>query len=70
MSLQSLYNEYLNIKFNRGLQPGQTEGFEYGLYEDGGAELFFAGHDGGMDRRIAAERPPVKAHPDVFHEHG
>ncbi|ERI04961.1 hypothetical protein [Aneurinibacillus aneurinilyticus] len=41
MKLQLLYNEYLNIKFNRKLQSGQTDCFEYCLCEDGSAELFF-----------------------------
>jgi len=41
MNLQLLYNEYVNIKFNRGLPPVQTDGFEYGVLEDGSAELFF-----------------------------
>lgn len=40
MTLQSLFNEYLNIKFNRGFELEQTEGFVYGLFEDGSAELF------------------------------
>lgn len=42
MNLQSLFDEYLNIKFRRGLPSSQTDLFEYGLLEDGGAELFFA----------------------------
>jgi hypothetical protein len=42
MKLQFLYNEYLNIKFNRGLPSVQTDGFEYGLLEDDSAALFFA----------------------------
>lgn len=41
MKLQLLYNEYLNIKFNRGLPSVQTDLFEYGLLEDDSAELFF-----------------------------
>ncbi|MBE1443788.1 hypothetical protein [Paenibacillus sp. OAS669] len=46
MKLQSLYNEYLNIKFNRGLpSAAPTDGFEYSLCEDGSAELFFVGHE-------------------------
>lgn len=31
MELQLLFNEYLNMKFNRGLPSVQTDGFEYGL---------------------------------------
>ncbi|PCL89245.1 hypothetical protein [Paenibacillus lautus] len=42
MKLQFLYNEYLNLKFNRGLPSTPIGGFEYGLLEDGGAALFFA----------------------------
>ncbi|UYO05500.1 hypothetical protein [Paenibacillus sp. PSB04] len=45
MTLQSLFNNYLNIKFNRGFELDHTEGFKYGLFEDGSAELFFADHD-------------------------
>lgn len=41
MKLQLLYNEYLNLKFNRGLPSVQTDGFEYCLCEDDSAELFF-----------------------------
>ena len=41
MKLQSLYNEYLNIKFNRGLPSVQTDGFEYCFCEDDSTELFF-----------------------------
>lgn len=40
MKLQFLYNEDLNIKFNRGLPSVQTDGFEYGLLEDDSAVLF------------------------------
>ncbi|MFD0711376.1 hypothetical protein [Paenibacillus sp. GCM10027626] len=41
MKLQLLYNEYINIKFKRGLQSVQTDCFEYSLLEDDSAELFF-----------------------------
>lgn len=41
MKLQLLYNQYLNIKFNRGLPPVPTDGFEYGFCEDDSAQLFF-----------------------------
>lgn len=44
MKLQFLYNEYLNIKFNRGLPPVQTGCFEYCRLEDGSAQLLFADH--------------------------
>ncbi|MEO2207967.1 hypothetical protein ABGV42_30070 [Paenibacillus pabuli] len=44
MELQTLYNEYLNIKFKRGLQPVQMESFEYGLYDDDSADLFLKDH--------------------------
>ncbi len=42
MELQLLFNEYLQVKFNRRLQSVQTGFFEYGLLEDDSAELFFA----------------------------
>ncbi len=42
MKLQLLYNEYLNIKFNRGLPSVQTHCLEYCLLEDGSAQLLFA----------------------------
>lgn len=41
MKLQLLYHEYLNLKFNRGLPSVPFDGFEYGLLEEDGAELFF-----------------------------
>ncbi|MGG3308743.1 hypothetical protein ABER23_15090 [Paenibacillus lautus] len=41
MKLQLLYHEYLNLKFNRGLLSVPLDGFEYGLLEEDGAELFF-----------------------------
>ncbi|WP_426252548.1 hypothetical protein [Paenibacillus pabuli] len=44
IQLQSLYNEYLNIKWKRGLTPVRSEPFEYGLYEDDSADLFLSGH--------------------------
>ncbi|WP_228469660.1 hypothetical protein [Paenibacillus sp. JNUCC31] len=44
IQLQTLYNEYLNIKWKRGLSPVHTEPFEYGLYEDDSADLFLSGH--------------------------
>lgn len=42
--LQTLYNEYHNIKWKRGLTPVHSEPFEYGLYEDDSAGLFLSGH--------------------------
>ncbi|MCP1310815.1 hypothetical protein [Paenibacillus tyrfis] len=45
MKLQLLYNEYLNLKFNRGLPSVQTDCFEYCLCEDDSAELFFVGRE-------------------------
>ncbi|HER2176199.1 TPA: hypothetical protein VJS28_001741, partial [Streptococcus pyogenes] len=42
--LQALYNDYLNIKWKRGLTPVHSEPFEYGLYEDDSAGLFLSGH--------------------------
>ncbi|MFK0525247.1 hypothetical protein ACINKY_23840 [Paenibacillus illinoisensis] len=44
MELQTIYNEYLNIKFKRGLPPVRTNPFEYGLYEDDSADLFLTDH--------------------------
>lgn len=44
MELQSIYNEYLNIKFKRGLPPVRMNSFEYGLYEDDSADLFLPDH--------------------------
>ncbi|MGD0033810.1 hypothetical protein SLT67_20770 [Paenibacillus illinoisensis] len=44
MELQSIYNEYLNIKFKRALPPVRTSPFEYGLYEDDRADLFLTDH--------------------------
>ncbi len=41
MNLQYLYNEYLNIKFNRDLPASHFDYFEYGVLEDGSAQLFF-----------------------------
>ncbi|WP_340399963.1 hypothetical protein [Paenibacillus sp. FSL H8-0079] len=40
MPLQTLYNEYINIKWKRSRTPAHTEPFEYGIYEDGSADLF------------------------------
>lgn len=45
MQLQSLYDEYLNIKFNRKITPIQTDRFQYGLCEDESSELFLIGHE-------------------------
>jgi len=45
MKLQSLYDEYLNMKFNRKLTPVQTDNFEYGLCEDESSKLFLIGHE-------------------------
>lgn len=45
MKLQSLYNEYLNIKFNRKLPSVHTEHFQYRLCEDKSSELFFIDHE-------------------------
>lgn len=42
MKLQLLYNEYLNIKFNRGLPSVRTNCLEYYLLEDNSAQLLFA----------------------------
>jgi hypothetical protein len=44
MELQSIYNEYLNIKFKRELPPVRTNPFEYGFYEDDRADLFLTDH--------------------------
>lgn len=44
-NLQVLFNNYLNIKFNRGLPVVQMEDFEYALLEDHSAELFFIAHE-------------------------
>ncbi|GGG02191.1 hypothetical protein GCM10010912_53770 [Paenibacillus albidus] len=43
MEFQLLYNEYLNLKFDRGLPAIKTDSFEYCLCEDDTAELFFIG---------------------------
>ncbi|SEG24114.1 hypothetical protein [Paenibacillus sp. UNC499MF] len=45
MKLQLLYQDYLNLKFNRKLPPVLTGGFEYGLCEDESIELFLAGRE-------------------------
>lgn len=45
MKLQSLYDEYLNIKFNRKLTSVQTGSFQYGLSEDESSELFLIGYE-------------------------
>lgn len=45
MKLQSLYDEYINIKFNRKLAPVHTDCFEYGLCEDESSELFLIGNE-------------------------
>lgn len=58
MKLQSLYNEYLNIKFNRGLPSAPTDGFEYSLCEDDSAELFFVGHEEESFSEWAGELQP------------
>jgi len=58
MKLQALYNEYLNIKFNRGLQPVRTDSFEYCLCEDDSAELFFADHQNESFMEWASELQP------------
>ncbi|MGO4529097.1 hypothetical protein AB4Z30_08440 [Paenibacillus sp. 2TAF8] len=45
MKLQTLYNDYIRLKFH--LPPEPTHGdmiMAYGQYEDGGAALFFADH--------------------------
>ncbi|MFS0841073.1 hypothetical protein [Paenibacillus sp. 1P03SA] len=43
MKLQLLYQDYLNLKFDRKMPPVLTEGFEYGLCEDESTELFLTG---------------------------
>ncbi|KZE78612.1 hypothetical protein AV654_02345 [Paenibacillus elgii] len=58
MNLQLLYNEYLNLKFNRGLPSVQTDCFEYSLCEDDSAELFFIGHGNGSFIEWADELQP------------
>lgn len=45
MYLQSLYYEYINIKFNRKLIPVHTGILQYEIYEDESSELFFMGHE-------------------------
>ncbi|WP_413362978.1 hypothetical protein [Lysinibacillus sp. 3P01SB] len=45
MKLQSLYDDYLNIKFNRNLTTVQTDSFKYVLCEDESSELFFNGYE-------------------------
>lgn len=45
MKLQPLYDEYLNIKFNRKLPPLHMDGFEFGLCEDESSELFLTSHE-------------------------
>lgn len=42
MKLQSIYNEYVNIKFNRGLPPKAIAPFAYCTLEDDSTELFLA----------------------------
>lgn len=39
-NVQALFNNYLNIKFNRGLPAVPMEDFEYAVLEDQSAELF------------------------------
>ena len=40
VNVQALFNNYLNIKFNRGLQAVPMENFEYAVLDDQSAELF------------------------------
>ncbi len=41
VNVQALFNNYLNIKFNRGgLQAVPMEDFEYAVLDDHSAELF------------------------------
>lgn len=42
MKLQSIYNEYVNIKFNRGLPPKAIAPYAYCTLEDDSTELFLA----------------------------
>lgn len=58
MKLQLLYNEYLNIKFNRKMQPVQMDCFEYCLLEDDSAELFFVDREDGSFLEWAYELQP------------
>lgn len=44
-NVQALFNNYLNIKFNRGLPAVPMEDFEYAVLEDQSAELFFSAHE-------------------------
>lgn len=44
-NVQALFNNYLNIKFNRGLPAVPMEDFEYAVLEDHSAELFFNAHE-------------------------
>lgn len=45
VNVQALFNNYLNIKFNRGLPAVPMEDFEYAALEDHSAELFFRAHE-------------------------
>src|SRR5690349_5231899 len=42
MKLQSIYNEYVNIKFNRGLPPEAIAPYAYCTLRDDSTELFLA----------------------------
>ncbi|MFF2157269.1 hypothetical protein ACFVVQ_18415 [Paenibacillus chitinolyticus] len=58
MKLQSLYHDYLNLKFNKNLPCLLTDGFEYGLCEDDRAELFLAGRESGPFSEWISELQP------------
>lgn len=62
MKLQLLFNEYLNMKFNRGLPSVQTDGFKYALLEDDSAELFFIERKDEAFVEWAYELQPRDAH--------
>lgn len=45
MKLQTLYNDYIRMKFTLPLEPAHSDmKMEYGQYEDDSAALFFADH--------------------------
>lgn len=69
VNVQALFNNYLNIKFNRGLQAVPMEDFEYAVLDDHSAELFFSAHEHETFLAWAEElQPPDPQYSDMLNE--
>ncbi|MNC15026.1 hypothetical protein D3C76_415980 [compost metagenome] len=62
MELDTLYHNYLNLKFSRGLPPLKTGCFEYELCEDGSTELFLVGRENGLFTGWTSDLLPADPH--------